>query len=242
MSVEEYKKHSWFLRRTSTWTTRRITGLRAPAGKIWTWSSALVHFHTCLVRSENKLHDARWWIATRNIYQENDQHEDDMDVLAGVFVLEVRVVELMISRSGWKRVCLSHDSCASPCHELRSLRNKKIKTMIFVYSTSTGNKYRLRHKIGSGSFGDIYLGADIQTGEEVAIKLESIKSRHPQLLYESKLYKIMSGGVGIPNLHWYSNLSESNCSCSCMMSLLFDYCHDVADAWCVVQVIYFALR
>ena len=66
-----------------------------------------------------------------------------------------------------------------------------------------GNKYRLRHKIGSGSFGDIYLGADIQTGEEVAIKLESIKSRHPQLLYESKLYKIMAGGVGIPNLHWY---------------------------------------
>jgi len=54
-----------------------------------------------------------------------------------------------------------------------------------------GNKYRLRHKIGSGSFGDIYLGTDIQSGEEVAIKLESIKSRHPQLLYESKLYKIL---------------------------------------------------
>ena len=30
-----------------------------------------------------------------------------------------------------------------------------------------GNKYRLRHKIGSGSFGDIYLGTDIQSGEDV---------------------------------------------------------------------------
>merc|ERR1711871_1214392 len=47
-------------------------------------------------------------------------------------------------------------------------------------------------------------------GEEVAIKLESIKSRHPQLLYESKLYKILSGGVGIPNLHWYGVEGDYN--------------------------------
>ena len=73
-----------------------------------------------------------------------------------------------------------------------------------------GNKYRLRHKIGSGSFGDIYLGTDIQSGEEVAIKLESIKSRHPQLLYESKLYKILAGGVGIPNLHWFGIEGDYN--------------------------------
>ena len=46
-------------------------------------------------------------------------------------------------------------------------------------------------KIGSGSFGDIYLGINITNGEEVAVKLESSKARHPQLLYESKLYKIL---------------------------------------------------
>mmetsp|Transcript_40123 Transcript_40123/g.119521 ORF Transcript_40123/g.119521 Transcript_40123/m.119521 type:complete len:98 (-) Transcript_40123:1379-1672(-) len=55
-------------------------------------------------------------------------------------------------------------------------------------------RYRLGRKIGGGSFGDIYLGTNIQTGEEVAIKLESVKTRHPQLLYESKLYKILQGG------------------------------------------------
>lgn len=32
-----------------------------------------------------------------------------------------------------------------------------------------GNKYRLGRKIGSGSFGDIYLGTTINTGEEVNI-------------------------------------------------------------------------
>ncbi|KAI8001283.1 ABC transporter C family member 10 [Camellia lanceoleosa] len=35
-----------------------------------------------------------------------------------------------------------------------------------------GNKFRLDRKIGSGSFGEIYLGTNIQTNEEVAIKLE----------------------------------------------------------------------
>lgn len=38
-----------------------------------------------------------------------------------------------------------------------------------------GLKYKLKRKIGSGSFGDIYLGINIQNGEEVAVKIESIK-------------------------------------------------------------------
>jgi len=66
-----------------------------------------------------------------------------------------------------------------------------------------GMKYRLGRRIGSGSFGDIYLGTNIQTGDEVAIKLETIRTRHPQLLYESKLYKILQGGVGIPTVKWF---------------------------------------
>jgi serine/threonine protein kinase len=129
-------------------------------------------------------------------------------------------------------------------------------------------KYRLGRKLGGGSFGEIFLGTNLQTGEEVGIKLvrgargpggwggarrdrrrggrrlalsgpphrrrrrrraapeawqrqraarrlltapprcvrapsphaphpqESIKARHPQLLYESKLYKILQGGGG----------------------------------------------
>ena len=52
-------------------------------------------------------------------------------------------------------------------------------------------KYILIKKLGSGAFGDIYLGKDSKNGEEVAVKLESTKSKHPQLLYETKLYKIL---------------------------------------------------
>ncbi|GBP97276.1 Casein kinase I isoform alpha [Eumeta japonica] len=56
-----------------------------------------------------------------------------------------------------------------------------------------GGKYRLSRKIGSGSFGDIYLGISIQSGEEVAIKMESTSARHPQLQYEAKLYRVLHG-------------------------------------------------
>ncbi|KAL1790628.1 casein kinase I isoform X1, partial [Sigmodon hispidus] len=59
-----------------------------------------------------------------------------------------------------------------------------------------------RSFIGSGSFGDIYLGANIASGEEVAIKLECVKTKHPQLHIESKFYKMMQGGVGIPSIKW----------------------------------------
>ncbi|KAL8537768.1 hypothetical protein ACS0TY_012781 [Phlomoides rotata] len=73
-----------------------------------------------------------------------------------------------------------------------------------------GNKFRLGRKIGGGSFGEIYLGTNIQTNEDVAIKLENVKTKHPQLLYESKLYKLLQGGTGIPNIRWFGVEGDYN--------------------------------
>jgi len=91
-----------------------------------------------------------------------------------------------------------------------------------------GKKYRLGRKIGSGSFGDIYLGTNMTTGEEVAIKLESVKTKHPQLLYESKIYRILHGGLGIPNVRWYGVEGDYNVMVLDLLgpSLedLFNYC------------------
>ena len=56
-----------------------------------------------------------------------------------------------------------------------------------------GRKYRIGRKIGSGSFGDIYLGTNMTTGEEVAIKLESVSSKHPQLQRETRIYRSLHG-------------------------------------------------
>ena len=57
-------------------------------------------------------------------------------------------------------------------------------------------------KIGSGSFGVIYLGLDMELeGEnEVAIKVEPIHSRYLQLPFESRVYVILKHHIGFPNL------------------------------------------
>lgn len=60
------------------------------------------------------------------------------------------------------------------------------------------------------SSGDIYLGINIISGEEVAIKLESVKAKHPQLEYESKVYKTLAGGVGIPFVRWFGTECDYN--------------------------------
>lgn len=74
-----------------------------------------------------------------------------------------------------------------------------------------GNKFRLGRKIGSGSFAEIYLGTNIGTEEEVAIKLESLKTKkHPQLLYESKVYTLLQGGTGIPKMRWFGVEGDYN--------------------------------
>jgi len=96
-----------------------------------------------------------------------------------------------------------------------------------------GGKYRLIKRLGSGSFGDIYKGVNALTNEPVAIKLEPVKSRHPQLLYESKLYKILGAAgnlaVGIPRVHYFGVECDYNVMVIDLLgpSLedLFNYCN-----------------
>lgn len=64
-----------------------------------------------------------------------------------------------------------------------------IKTIAGIYS--------LGKKLGSGSFGEIYFAMNTQTGEGFAVKLESTKAKHSQLLYEAKLLKHLQGAPGI---------------------------------------------
>ncbi|KAL0693085.1 hypothetical protein Bca4012_060265 [Brassica carinata] len=91
-----------------------------------------------------------------------------------------------------------------------------------------GGKYKLGRKLGSGSFGELFLGVNVQNGEEVAVKLEPARARHPQLHYESKLYMLLQGGTGIPHLKWYGVEGEYNCMVIDLLgpSLedLFNYC------------------
>ncbi|KAJ9443007.1 putative Casein kinase [Diplonema papillatum] len=76
-----------------------------------------------------------------------------------------------------------------------------------------GNKFRLLEKLGAGSFGEIYRGINVQTGDPVAVKLETLAGKHRQLLPEARLYKMLGpdGPRGssevetcaVPRVHWY---------------------------------------
>lgn len=53
-------------------------------------------------------------------------------------------------------------------------------------------QWRLMKRIGSGSFGDIYLAVDQKSKDQVAVKIESSKTQHPQLYFEYKVYKVLA--------------------------------------------------
>lgn len=44
----------------------------------------------------------------------------------------------------------------------------------------------------------------------MAIKIERCKTQHPQLLYESKVYRVLQGGEGVPSLRWFGTANRYN--------------------------------
>ncbi|XP_023212640.1 casein kinase I-like [Centruroides sculpturatus] len=73
-----------------------------------------------------------------------------------------------------------------------------------------GGKYKSKCKLGSGSFGEVYFGIDITDEKQVAIKLESRVVKKSRLLYEGKVYEILQGGIGIPDILWYGEERNYN--------------------------------
>lgn len=58
--------------------------------------------------------------------------------------------------------------------------------------------------IGSGSYGTVYNGKDLSTGDLVAIKKEKVaeKAMKSSIDMESEVYVLLKGETGIPNLRW----------------------------------------
>ena len=44
-------------------------------------------------------------------------------------------------------------------------------------------------KHGSGAFGEVFLAKELATGEEVVVKVESNRTKHPQLIWNTHLEK-----------------------------------------------------
>jgi len=66
------------------------------------------------------------------------------------------------------------------------------------FSGSVAQKLELGRKLGAGCFGEVYKGKDLETGEEVAIKVEELRTSAPQLAFEYDVSKKIAGDRMVP--------------------------------------------
>ncbi|XP_073386038.1 uncharacterized protein [Physcomitrium patens] len=75
---------------------------------------------------------------------------------------------------------------------------------------TVANKYAVEGMVGSGAFCKVYQGSDLTNHEVVGIKLEDTRTEHAQLMHESRLYNILRGGKGVPNMRWFGKEQDYN--------------------------------
>ncbi|KAM7532625.1 hypothetical protein Aperf_G00000131278 [Anoplocephala perfoliata] len=92
-------------------------------------------------------------------------------------------------------------------HQQDGLRSSRDANSLFV-----GPNFRVGKKIGCGNFGEIRLGKNLYTNEHVAIKLEPMKTRAPQLHLEYRFYRMLQTGnaVGFPMVYYFGPVGRHN--------------------------------
>ncbi|CAL8085439.1 unnamed protein product [Orchesella dallaii] len=103
----------------------------------------------------------------------------------------------------------------------------------FIVGDDNIGKYKLVRKLGSGAFGDIYLGVNInEVNDRVAVKLEGLCWPRQFLPYETWVYKILRRFEtrGFPQLKWWGQDKERQFNILVLELLgpsleeLFEYC------------------
>jgi casein kinase 1 len=89
----------------------------------------------------------------------------------------------------------------------------------YVLTAPAGAEDAAPALLGSGAFGAVYKGIDIRSGGTVAVKLEDENAKHPQLVYEYRVLRVLKGCTGIPAVYYFGTLDGSMCQAMVMQRL-----------------------
>ena len=88
--------------------------------------------------------------------------------------------------------------------------NRVWPTVDVTFALQVGPNFRVGKKIGCGNFGELRLGKNLYNNEHVAIKLEPMKSKAPQLHLEYRFYKQIGSHEGVPEIFYFGPCGKYN--------------------------------
>ena len=104
------------------------------------------------------------------------------------------------ARQNWKKL-----SAVRKFISLAQSTQKKAPAELII-----GGKYKIGKKIANGAFGQLRLVKDTHYGEDLAVKLEPVNSKIPQLFLEFEFYKKRGDDNALPRVHYYGKCGRYN--------------------------------